>query len=67
MGRRPLQGDVEDGILTALGIPSLNLWGTDLVALSACETGVGVSSQGERDLGVRRAFQLAGVRTAIML
>jgi CHAT domain-containing protein/lipopolysaccharide biosynthesis regulator YciM len=58
--------DEEDGILTAEEVSTLNLEGVEWAVLSACDTGLGTVAAGEGVLGLRRAFQVAGVRTVIM-
>lgn len=55
-----------DGIVTADEVGTLKLDGTELVVLSACDTGIGTIKAGEGVLGLRRGFVQAGAQNLLM-
>ncbi len=64
MGNRDADG--ENGILYALEAQTLNLYGTELVVLSACETALGAIDYSEGMEGLPRAFYLAGAKNVLV-
>ncbi|MCI0538755.1 MAG: tetratricopeptide repeat protein [Verrucomicrobiales bacterium] len=57
---------LDDGIVTAEEVSTLDLEGTWLVTLAACDTGVGEIAAGEGVMGLRRGFALAGTRHLLL-
>ncbi|MFP4300281.1 MAG: CHAT domain-containing protein, partial [Spirulinaceae cyanobacterium] len=61
-----LHPEAEDGLMTAQGVSGLDFTGTQLVVLSACETGLGNVQTGESVGGLRRSLILAGAEAVVM-
>ncbi|HLL56078.1 MAG TPA: CHAT domain-containing protein, partial [Myxococcaceae bacterium] len=57
---------LEESLVTAFELAGLDLWGTQLVVLSACDTGRGDVKLGQGIYGLRRAFVIAGAETTVM-
>lgn len=55
-----------DGVVTSYELASMDLQNTDLVVLSACDTGVGDVLLGEGVLGLHRSLKIAGAQTVVM-
>lgn len=58
--------DNSDGVVTAEKVMGLNLWGTDMVVLSSCQSGLGEVKAGVGIFGLRQAFTQAGAKSLVM-
>lgn len=58
--------NIEDGVLTAEEISQIDLSGTEIAVLSACDTGLGKIDDIDGIYGLQRGFKMAGVKTIVM-
>ena len=65
IGNQP-PSNIEDGILTAEEISQMDLSGTMIAVLSACDTGLGEIDDIDGVYGLQRGFKMAGVKTIVM-
>jgi CHAT domain-containing protein len=63
--RQITNAGAEDGLLTGLEASLLNLQGTELVILSACDSGAGEVKIGEGVMSLGLAFRIAGAETVL--
>jgi CHAT domain-containing protein len=61
-----LSDQADNGIMTSLEVAGLDLHGTTLVALSACETGLGERGSSGEVIGLRRSFHVAGAQKVLV-